>query len=101
MTEEYSVGYSDGYQDGWNAAQDEKPKGEKHMSKIEPFKATWSATAALSCALDETEPDEQVIVVVRRKDGSRCKYVANITNMEVHWEAGILQHEVLSGSYAE
>ena len=38
-------------------------------------------------------------VVVRKKDGSRCKYAANITNMEVHWEAAILQHEVVSGRY--
>ena len=69
------------------------------MSKIEPFNSKWTATAALTCALDETEPDEQVIVVVRKKDGSRCKYAANITNMEVHYEAALLQHEVLSGSY--
>jgi hypothetical protein len=69
------------------------------MSKIEPLNSKWNATAALSCALDETEPDEQVIVVVRKKDGSRCKYAANITNMEVNYEAALLQHEVLSGSY--
>jgi hypothetical protein len=69
------------------------------MSKIHPFNSKWTATAALSCALDETEPDEQVIVVVRKKDGSRCKYAANITNMEVYWEAGVLQHEVASGRY--
>ena len=69
------------------------------MSKIEPFSSKWNATAALTCALDETEHDEQVIVVVRKKDGSRCKYAANITNMEVHWEAAILQHEVVSGRY--
>jgi len=69
------------------------------MSKIQPFNSKWTATAALSCALDETEPDEQVIVVVRKKDGSRCKYAANITNMEVYWEAGVLQHEVASGRY--
>lgn len=69
------------------------------MSKIEPFNSKWTAIAALTCALDETEPDEQVLVVVRKKDGSRCKYAANITNMEVHWEAGILQHEVVSGRY--
>ena len=69
------------------------------MSKIEPFNSKWNATTALSCALDETEPDEQVFVVVRKKDGSRCKYAANITNMEVNYEAALLQHEVLSGSY--
>ena len=69
------------------------------MSKIKPFNSKWSATAALTCALDETEPDEQVIVVVRKKDGSRCKYAANITNMEVHYESSLLQHEVLSGRY--
>jgi len=67
------------------------------MSKIEPFNSKWTATAALSCALDETEPDEQVIVIVRKKDGSRCKYAANITNMEVNWEAALLQHDVMSG----
>lgn len=69
------------------------------MSKIEPLNSKWNATAALTCALDETEPDEQVIVVVRKKDGSRCKYAANITNMEVHYESSLLQHEVLSGRY--
>jgi hypothetical protein len=69
------------------------------MSKIEPFQAKWNATAALTCALDETEPYEQVLVVVRKKDGSRCKYAANITNLEVHWEAALLQHEVVSGRY--
>jgi hypothetical protein len=69
------------------------------MSKIEPFQAKWNATAALTCALDETEPDEQLIVVVRKKNGGRCKYAANITNMEVHWEAALLQHEVVSGRY--
>jgi hypothetical protein len=69
------------------------------MSKIQPFNSKWTATAALSCALDETEPDEQVIAVVRKKDGSRCKYAANITNMEVHWEAALLQQDVMSGRY--
>jgi hypothetical protein len=69
------------------------------MSKIEPLNSKWTAIAALSCALDETEPDEQVIVVVRKKDGSRCKYAANITNMEVQYESSLLQHEVLSGRY--
>jgi len=69
------------------------------MSKIEPFQAKWNATAALTCALDETEPDEQVLVVVRKKNGDRCKYAANITNMEVHWEAALLQHDVVSGRY--
>ena len=69
------------------------------MSKIEPFNSKWTATAALACALEETEPDEQVIVVVRKKDGTRCKYVANITNMEVQYESSLLQHEVLSGRY--
>ena len=69
------------------------------MSKIKPFNSKWNAIAALSCALDETKPDEQVIVVVRKKDGSRRKYAANITNMEVYWEAGVLQHEVVSGRY--
>jgi hypothetical protein len=69
------------------------------MSKIEPLNSKWDATAALSCALDETESDEQVIVVVRKRDGTRCKYAANITNMEVHWEAAILQNEVVSGRY--
>ncbi len=69
------------------------------MSKIEPFQAKWNATAALTCALDETEPDEQLIVVVRKKNGDRCKYAANITNMEVHWEAALLQHDVVSGRY--
>ena len=69
------------------------------MSKIEPLNSKWSATAALTCALDETDPDEQVLVVVRKKDGSRCKYAANITNMEVQWEAAILQNEVISGRY--
>lgn len=69
------------------------------MSKIEPFNSKWTATAALACALEETEPDEQVIVIVRKKDGSRCKYAANITNMEVQYESSLLQHEVLSGRY--
>ena len=69
------------------------------MSKIEPFNSKWTATAALTCALDETEPDEQVIVIVRKKDMTRCKYAANITNMEVHWEAAMLLHEVVSGRY--
>jgi len=67
------------------------------MSRIEPFDARWNATAALACALEETEADEQVLVVVRKKDGSRCKYVANITNMEVHWEAALLQNDVVTG----
>jgi hypothetical protein len=69
------------------------------MSKIQPFNSKWNATAALTCALDETEPDEQVIVVVRKKDQTRCKYAANITNMEVHWEAALLQQDVMSGRY--
>jgi hypothetical protein len=69
------------------------------MSRIEPLNSKWNATAALTCALEETEPNDQVLVVVCKKDGSRCKYAANITNMEVHWEAAMLQHEVLSGRY--
>ena len=69
------------------------------MSKIEPLNSKWDAIAALSCALDETKSDEQVIVVVRKKDGGRSMYAANITNMEVHWEAAILQNEVISGRY--
>ena len=38
------------------------------MSKIEPFSSKWNATAALTCALDETEHDEQVMPW-QRKDG--------------------------------
>ena len=52
------------------------------MSKIHPINAKWDAVAALTCALEETEPDEQVFVIVRKKDMTRCKYAANITNME-------------------
>lgn len=68
------------------------------MSKIEPLNSKWNATAALTCALEETEPNEQVLVVVRKKDGSRCKYAANITNMEVHWECSRLAAEVVTGN---
>ena len=69
------------------------------MSKIHPINAKWDAVAALTCALEETEPDEQVLVIVRKKDMTRCKYAANITNMEVHWEAALLQQDVMSGRY--
>ena len=67
------------------------------MSKVEPLNARWDAVSALTCALEETEPDEQVLVIVRKKDMTRCKYAANITNMEVHWECAKMAHEVLNG----
>ncbi len=66
------------------------------MSKINPINARWDAVSALSCALEETEPDEQVIVIVRKKDMTRCKYAANITNMEVHWECSKILNEILN-----
>ncbi len=66
------------------------------MSKIIPINARWDAVSALSCALEETEPDEQVIVIVRKKDMTRCKYAANITNMEVHWECSKILNEILN-----
>lgn len=66
------------------------------MSKINPINARWDAVSALSCALEETEPDEQVIVIVRKKDMTRCKYAANITNMEVHWECSKIVNEILN-----
>jgi hypothetical protein len=69
------------------------------MSKIEPLNSKWDAITALTCALDETEPNEQVIVVVRKRDGTRCKYAANITNLEVLWESSLLQNEVVSGGF--
>lgn len=67
------------------------------MSKICPINAKWDAVAALTCALEETEPDEQVLVIVRKKDGTRCKYAANITNMEVHWECSLIASETVNG----
>jgi hypothetical protein len=69
------------------------------MSKVVPLGATWDATAALNSALEETLPEEQVMVVVRKADGTRCKYMANITNMEVHWEAAQLQDDIMKGRY--
>ena len=30
------------------------------MSKIEPLGGTWDATAALNCALEETDPQDQI-----------------------------------------
>ena len=71
------------------------------MSKIHPINAKWDAVAALTCALEETEPDEQVLVIVRKKDMTRCKYAANITNMEVHWECSRLAAEVVMGKESE
>lgn len=67
------------------------------MSKVVPLGATWDAVAALTCALEETLPNEQVLVVVRKADGTRCKYMANINNMEVHWEAAQLQNDIMKG----
>tara|TARA_R110000868_G_scaffold250357_1_gene506869 strand:+ start:2493 stop:2708 length:216 start_codon:yes stop_codon:yes gene_type:complete len=71
------------------------------MSKITPFNAKWDAVSALTCALEETKPDEQVFVIVRKKDMTRCKYAANITNMEVHWECSRLAAEVVMGKGPE
>lgn len=71
------------------------------MSKITPFNAKWDAVSALACALEETEPDEQVFVIVRKKDMTRCKYAANITNMEVHWECSRIAAEVVMGKEPE
>ena len=68
------------------------------MTKVHPINAKWDAVAALTCALEETEPDEQVLVIVRKKDMTRCKYAANITNMEVHWECSRLAAEVVTGN---
>ncbi len=67
------------------------------MSKVVPLGATWDAVAALNSALEETLPEEQVMVVVRKVDGTRCKYMANINNMEVHWEAAQLQDDIMKG----
>jgi len=67
------------------------------MSKVVPLGATWDAVAALSSALEETLPEESIMIVVRKTDGTRCKYMANITNMEVHWEAAQLQNDIMSG----
>lgn len=64
------------------------------MTKVVPLNAKWDAVAALNCAIEETEPDEQVIVIVRKRDGDRCRYAANMTNMEVHWECSLLASDV-------
>jgi hypothetical protein len=69
------------------------------MSKVVPLGATWDATAALSAALEETLPEEQVMVIVRKADRTCWKYMANITNMEVHWEAAQLQDDIMKGRY--
>ena len=71
------------------------------MSKITPFNAKWDAVSALTCALEGTEPDEQVLVNKRKKDMTRCKYAANITNMEVHWECSRIAAEVVLGKEPE
>lgn len=64
---------------------------------IEPLNAKWDAVSALHCALEETEPDEQVLVIVRKKDGSRCKYAANLNNLEAHWECSLLASQITRG----
>lgn len=69
------------------------------MSKVVPIGANWDAVSALNSALEETLPDEQVMVVVRKLDGTRCKYIANFTNMEVHLEAAQLQYDIMKGMY--
>lgn len=66
------------------------------MTKVVPLNAKWDAVAALNCAIEETDPDEQVIVIVRKKDGDRCRYAANMTNMEVHWECSLLASDVVN-----
>jgi len=68
------------------------------MSKIEPLGGKWDATAALNCALEETEPNDQVLIVVVKPDGTKTKYVANMTNMDVHWQAARLQYDVVRGA---
>ena len=64
------------------------------MTTVVPLNTKWDAVAALNCAIEETEPDEQVIVIVRKNDGDRCRYAANMTNMEVHWECSLLASDV-------
>ena len=68
------------------------------MSKIEPLGGAWCATAALNCALEETEPQDQVLIVVVKPDGTKTKYVANMSNMDVHWHAARLQYDVVRGA---
>lgn len=71
------------------------------MTKIVPLQAhdkSWNAHACLHCAIEETDADDQVIVIVRKKDGARHKYIANYNNMEVYWEAGILQEDALEAA---
>ena len=68
------------------------------MSKIEPLGGTWDALAALNCAIEETEPQDQVLIVVVKADGTKTKYVANMTNMDVHWHAARLQYDVVRGA---
>ncbi len=70
-----------------------------HMSKVVPLASAWNAHAALNSALEETDPDEKVMVVVLKNDGTRCKYMANITNAEVHWQCALMQDDVMRGRF--
>ena len=65
---------------------------------IVPLNGNWDALAALHCALAETEPEDQVLIVVIKADGTKTKYVANMTNMDVHWQAARLQYDVVRGA---
>jgi ribosomal protein S12 methylthiotransferase accessory factor YcaO len=69
------------------------------MSKVVPLGATWNAIAALTSALEETAQSDKVMIVVQKEDGERCKYMANITNAEVHWQASLLCDDVMNGRF--
>jgi len=69
------------------------------MSKVVPLGASWNAHAALNSALEETKPTDKIMIVVLKDDGERCKYMANITNAEVHWQAALLQDDIMKGRF--
>ena len=51
------------------------------MSKIHPLH-TWDSHAALYSAIEETHPDDKVLILIEHSDGSSEMRSANLTNAD-------------------
>lgn len=70
------------------------------MGKIDSIGA-WNAHAALHSALEDADPEDKVLIVLIKPKNYeagntyRTRFVANMKNQELYYEAGVIQEQVM------
>ncbi len=65
------------------------------MAKIEAI-GQWNAHAALHAALEETNPEDSVYIIVRTADDKVTRYWSNYVNAFLHWDLASVMDDALA-----